>query len=64
MGKSLGWVSGLVAIALTTVAGAIVTNCGDDIPSMPSTINGTANPSSPTPETSDAAAADGGTDGG
>jgi hypothetical protein len=64
MGKSLGWVSGVVAVALTSVAGAMVTNCGDNLPPMPSTINGTANPATPSPETSDAATSDGATDGG
>jgi hypothetical protein len=64
MGKTLGWVSGVLAVALTTAAGAMVSNCGDDLPPMPGTINGTTNPSAPTPQTSDAAASDGGSDGG
>jgi len=64
MGKSPGWFSGVVAVALTSVAGAMVTNCGDNLPPMPSTINGTTNPSSPAATTSDAATSDGATDGG
>ncbi len=64
MRKTLGWVSVTVAIALTSAAGALVTNCGDDLPPTPSTINGTTNTSGPSPQTSDAAATDAGPDGG
>jgi len=58
MGNALRWVTGAAAIGLTVIGGAIASNCGDNEPPMPSTINGTTNPSVPTPQTGDGGAPD------
>jgi hypothetical protein len=62
MGKMFGSVSRLAAIVLLVGTGALA-GCGDDLAPMPSTINGTSNPSGPAPQTADAAT-DAGPDGG